>query len=187
VQPSFSFDVKGEIDTSKLKDMLGPSTDVLTGYTEGMPHAAPTWNEDQLRILRRHAPEWIDKPTPDMPELAKKLTNGNSNTPTQPFLEEGLAMGKDDIEPMVRRFFSVKIEGKDTANPLKAIGTICVGSVKKFILSDFYKKVAPNSWLTIKVKSASQQGKTLNSDQPLVHTGQMMNATTYVIRKGGAA
>lgn len=178
------FDIKGEINQKKLEAFLGPSTDILTGYTEGMPHAKREWNEDQLKILRRHAPEWIDKPAPDMVSLAKKHTYGDSSTPARPFLEEGIELAKDELGPLAGTYFKTRVEGNDPKNVLKVMGAMCVGGVKKFILSDHYKREKPNSWLTIAVKSASQKGKTLKSDQPLVDTGQMMNSTVYVIRTG---
>lgn len=172
------------IDEKRLKAFLGPSTDILTGYTEGMPHAKREWNEDQLEILRRHAPEWIDKPAPDMVALAKKNTYGDSSTPARPFLEEGIDLARPEIAVAVEQYFKAKVEDRDRQNVLKVIGALCVGGVKRFILSDHYRREKPNSWLTIAVKSASQQGKTLKSDQPLVDTGQMMNSTVYVIRQG---
>lgn len=178
-------DIGSDVDTSRIEALLGPSTDILTGYTDGMPHAKREWNEDQLKILRRHAPDWIDKPTPDMVALAKKNTYGDSETPARPFIEEGIEADRQEIGVVSGEFFRAKVEGRDGGNALKVIGTMCVAAVKKFILSDYYKRSVPNSWLTIAVKSRSQKGAVKLSDQPLVDTGQMLNATTYVIRKGG--
>jgi hypothetical protein len=120
-----------------------------------------------------------------MPNLAKKHTYGDSSTPARPFLEEGIELGKDEIGPAAGAYFKARVDGGDGASFLKVIGALCVGNVKKFILSDFYKRAVPNSWLTIAVKSRSQKGTYKLSDQPLVDTGQMMNSTLYVIRKGG--
>lgn len=178
------FDIKGQIDQKKLEAFLGPSTDILTGYTEGMPHAKREWNEDQLEILRRHAPEWIDKPAPDMVALAKKHTYGDSSTPARPFLEEGVELAKDELGPMAGVYFKTRVEGGNPTNILKAMGAMCVGGVKRFIRSDFYKREKPNSWLTIQVKSRSQKGTFKLSDKPLDDTGQMVNETLYVIRQG---
>ena len=178
------FDIHGSLDLDKIKRVLGPSTDVLTGYTNQQPHAKKVWNEDQLKILQRHAPAWINTRQYNMPELARKNTYGDQNTPARPFLEEGINEQKDAIGQAVAPFFAAKVEGGDVTNPLKVIGALCVGAVKEFILSAYYKGVKPNSWLTIAVKSRSQKRRVLTSDQPLVDTGEMMNATTYVIMKG---
>jgi len=179
-----AFDINSSLDLSKIKGVLGPSTDVLTGYTNQQPHSKKVWNEDQLKILRRHAPGWIETRQYNMPDLARKNTYGDESTPARPFLEEGIESEKDDIAQAVAPFFRAKVEGKDTLNPLKVIGALCVGAVKSFILSDVYKSSKPNSWLTIALKSRSQKGRYLPSDQPLVDTGEMLNATTYVIKKG---
>lgn len=155
--------VKGQIDLDKLKRMLGPSDDVLTGYVEGMPHPEADMNMD---------------------ELARTLSNGSAEMPARPFLEEGILEEKAGLTPMIEDHYRKRVAGGPTRVTLQAIGAFCVGAVKKFVFGDYYRSTVPNAPSTIDRKSRRQKGKYLLSDKPLIDRGLMINATTFVVRKG---
>lgn len=179
------FDVKGSLNLDPLKKASKSSADILTGYPDGLVHPARNYNEDQLKILRRHAPGWINQGPKAAMDIAKKLTYGDVDTPARPFLEEGILADKDNISELAKAFFKGAVEGVDNSNAAEAVGAACVGAIKEFMLeTNTYRESAPNSWLTIEVKSRSQQGSFRLSDKPLVDTGILAQMTTFVVKRG---
>lgn len=156
-------DIKSTVDLSKIQAFIGPGDDVLIGYPEGRPHPGSTLSMD---------------------ELARTQTYGDSEIPARPFLEEGILEKKNEVSQMVREHYEGRVEGKDKKPTLARIGAFCVGAVKEFVFGDFYKQSIPNAESTIYRKSRRQKGKVLLSDKPLIDSGDMINATTYVVVKG---
>jgi hypothetical protein len=161
------FNFKNTVDVSKISRLLGKS-EVLIGFPEGLPHpvkgSANSLDED---------------------ELARIQTYGTATTPARPFLEEGIYSKKIELGIQIEKYNKDLCEGKSGSQDLKRIGAFCVGAVKEFVYSDFYKHTVPNAQSTIDQKSHSQKGKTLLSDKPLIDTANMINACTYVIRQEG--
>lgn len=179
------WDVKGALNLEPLKKAAKSSADILTGYPDALMHPARQFNEDQLKILRRHAPGWIGQGPKAAMDIARKLTYGDSDTPARPFLEEGILADKDEISDLAAAFFKGAVDGMNNDNAAEAVGAACVGAVKEFMLqTNTYRESAPNSWLTIAVKSRSQQGSYKLSDQPLVDTGLLAQLTTFVVKRG---
>jgi len=58
---------------------------------------------------------------------------------------------------------------------LDEMGILLTERIKKFILSDFYKRAKPNHPITIKRKK---------HDHPLIETGKIVSTLTYKIGKG---
>lgn len=176
--------MQSNLNLAPVKRLIGSSTDVLVGFPDKLVHPSPHWNDDQKAILERHAPAWLQEGAKPTMDIAKKLTYGDGDTPARPFLEEGILLEKDQIGQLAGLVFKGKIDGVNEANALKALGAAAAGAVKKFIYVDNpYRTEAPNSWLTIAVKSRSQKGSVKQSDTPLLNTGVMANQVTYVVRK----
>ena len=154
------FEYRNTIDYKKL-DTLGNRVDeILIGYPTGMIHTNPEGESD-------------------MAEDARKLSFGMGNYPARPFLEDGLNDGKADIEKAIENHYKKLAEtGKGN---LERIAVTAIGAIQKFVRGDYYRSTAPNSPATIYKKSTRQKGKYLQSDIPLIDTGQMINSLTSVI------
>ena len=157
-------DFENKIDLKKLQQ-IAKKTKVLIkiGYTSGMQHTSV---EDA---------EGKTKDVPELAELAKRLTYGDGNLPPRPFLEEGIASGADKIASIM------KTQLEKVHNDLKPnwglVGSVAVGSVKEFVMGDYYQTHVPNSPRTIEAKS--KDGKI--SDKPLIDTGNLINSLLYVV------
>ena len=154
------FEYKDTIDYKKL-DALGNRVDeILIGYPTGMIHTSPEGESD-------------------MAEDARKLSFGMGNYPARPFLEDGMESGKAEISHAIEIHYK-KLAETGTGN-LERIARTAVKSIQKFVRSGAYRETAPNSPATIYKKSTRQKGKYLQSDIPLIDTGQMINSLTSVI------
>ncbi len=154
---------KNTLDTSKMESFLGRGDDILVGYPEGRPHPDSDLTMD---------------------ELARTLTYGSANIPARPFLEEGILFKKNELREIIRDQYAKRMEGSGKRPGLKRIGAEAVGAVQEFVRGDYYRQTVPNAESTIRRKSRSQKGKTLQSDKPLIDTADMINATAYVIKEG---
>ena len=154
------FEYRDTIDYKKL-DALGNRVDeILIGYQTGMIHTGPEGDSD-------------------LAEDARKLSFGMGNYPARPFLEDGMESGKDEISHAIQMHYK-KLAETGTGN-LQRIAVTAIASIQKFVRSGSYKETAPNSPATIYKKSTRQKGKYLQSDIPLIDTGQMINSLTSVI------
>lgn len=156
------FEFKDTIDYKKLTPFLEGGKDVLVGYPEGRPHQGGG---------------------PDQDELARTLTYGDDKIPPRPFLEEGIMEQKNELNLLIKTHYEKKVAGGEEKNTLARIGAFCVGAVKEFVFGDYYRRAVPNAPSTIRRKSKKKGGQTLVSDKPLIDTGDMINSTTYVVRK----
>ena len=154
---------KSTIDNKKLQSFLTGSDDILVGYPEGRPHPDSDLTMD---------------------ELARIQTYGDAHIPARPFLEEGILSKKNEIRELIRDHYAKRVEGGNKRPSLKRIGAEAVGAVQDFVRGDYYRQTVPNAESTIHRKSRRQKGKVLQSDKPLIDTGDMVNATTYVVKEG---
>ena len=175
-----ALDVKGSIDSQKIKDLMGPSADVLTGYLDTqLDHPARSWNAEQIALVERYHPQWLPAKSIPMVELAKKMTYGSADNPARPFLEEGIGHDLNALSTEVERHYkAVQVGQKDRQESLKGLGAFLIGQVVKFMSSDVYKTSIPNSPVTQEIKG---------SDQPLVDTGLLRQSIHSEIRKGVGA
>jgi hypothetical protein len=100
---------------------------------------------------------------------------GTDTVPERPFLRSALDMGKDEIGQAIEDGTLAIMDGKKNAvQAASLIGIVAQKLVQKRIveLSD-----PPNSTLTILMKGSSN---------PLVDTGQMVQAVTWTVREGNA-
>lgn len=88
---------------------------------------------------------------------------GTSKTPARPWLDVGVASGKDVYTDIINK------AGDDIDGSLDVIGNIAVGKVKEY-MTDL--RTPPNSPATIKKKK---------SDNPLIDTGSLRASITYKI------
>ena len=174
---AFAFDIKGKLDSEKVKKLMGPSTDVLTGYLDNQPdHPARSWNAKQLELVQRYRPWWLPAKAISMVDLAKKMTYGSADKPARPFLEEGIGFDMNAVNMEVGKHYKAVNEGqKDRAQSLKALGAFLVGQVVEFMSSDVYKSSSPNSAITQEIKG---------SDQPLIDTGLLRQSIHSEVRSG---
>lgn len=156
--------VSSTLDLKKIQNLMSKGNDVLIGYPEGRPHPGSDLTMD---------------------ELARILTYGNDRIPARPFLEEGILEKKNELGIMIKEIYAGQVEGRNKRQSLKRLGAFAVGAVKEFVFGDYYKQTVPNAESTIYAKSHRQKGKVLLSDKPLIDTGDMINATTYIVVEGG--
>lgn len=155
---------KSTVNLKPIQDLISPGDDILIGYPEGRPHAGGGINND---------------------ELARKLTYGDADTPARPVLEEGILTKKNELGQLIQEHYTKRVEGHDKRPSLKRIGAEAVSAVQEFVRSDYYKETVPNAPATIDRKSRRQKGKYLLSDKPWIDIGDLINATTYVIKELG--
>jgi len=155
---------KSTLNLKPIQDLIYPGEDILIGYPEGRVHAGGGIATD---------------------ELARTLTYGTADIPARPFLEEGILTKKNEIGVLIQEHYTKRVEGKDKRPTLKRICAEAVSAVQDFVRSDYYKETVPNAPATIDRKSRRQKGKYLLSDKPLIDTGDMLNATTFVVKELG--
>jgi len=79
------------------------------------------------------------------------------------------------VKKMIEEASDVLIGKVKMDKKLDEMGIFLTKRIKKFILSDFYKKAKPNHPITIKRKG---------HDHPLVETGKIVSTLTYKTGKG---
>lgn len=149
-------DFQDNIDYKKLGFLL-PDHNVAVGFISGDMHAP---DENGVSV--------------DMADLARRLSEGDPAThlPARPFLEDGIAEGRDVISDAIEEYFIHHAEtGKETK--LKRIVAITIGAISEFVHGSFYKETAPNSPATIEAKKGG--------DQPLIDSAQMINSMVGLI------
>lgn len=93
-----------------------------------------------------------------------------NNIPPRPTLEPTVSENKARISEMYRKSIEATLNGQNGRAELEKIGLWTSTKVKDKFGSD---ELVPNAPITIKKKG---------SDRPLIDTGQLRNAVTYVIR-----
>lgn len=136
---------------------------VLVGYPSGKQHTAGSRAQRQGETV-------------ELADLAKRLSVGDSAIPPRPFIEDGLRENSDALEKCVKEQVNAAKNGKANWNK---VGTLAVGSVQQIVRSDYYKSTAPNSPVTIAMKSVGESV----SDTPLIDTGDLINSLEFVVEK----
>lgn len=154
---------QSKVDLSKITALMGPGDDILVGFPAGRPHPGSDLSMD---------------------ELARTQTYGSADIPARPFLEEGILTKKNELGQLIQEHYAKRVEGHDKRPTLKRIGAEAVGAVQDFVRGDYYKETVPNAPSTIARKSRRQKGKLLLSDKPLIDTGDMVNAVTFIVKEG---
>lgn len=137
---------------------------VLVGYPSGKQHTAGSQAQMQSETI-------------EMADLARRLSVGDWAIPPRPFIEDGLREKADELKKCVKEQVNAAKNGKANWNK---VGTMAVGAVQALVRSDYYKSIAPNSPVTIALKST---GESNVSDTPLIDTGDMINSLEYVVEK----
>jgi phage gpG-like protein len=102
-----------------------------------------------------------------------------ANIPARPFLIPGLRKSRDQWLPRMREAAKAAMEGKPasvTAN-LSAAGTTAQSAVRAFITAG--QGFAPLAAATL----AARRRKGRTGTKPLIDTGQLRRAITYVLRR----
>jgi hypothetical protein len=94
--------------------------------------------------------------------------------PPRPVLAPSIEQNKALITPPLRSAVQHAMAGEPYRQDLENAGTIAANGAKRFI-SDPGNGLAPNSPATIKAKG---------SDKPLIDTGELRRAITWVIQEG---
>lgn len=150
--------MRNTVDTHKIQDFMSKSAvTILVGFPSGKTH-----------IGRNDG----SSPAEEVSELAKKLHYGADKIPARPFLDEGMAEKKNELEnELKKQIENLKQNGQANFNK---VGTMAVGAVQEFVRSDHYKNNVPNAGSTIKKKG---------SDMPLLDTGEMLTSLTFLVEE----
>jgi hypothetical protein len=142
-----------KIDIKKIERCIKRDT-ILVGYPFGRAHSSGI----------------------EMATLAEWLTFGTEDiSPGWNFLEDGILSKKNELQKMIKESFTnLILEGKSQN---KKIGASAVGAVQEFVRGDDYRSSHPNKPSTLKRKL--KKGK----DHPIIVDGDMINATTFVIKE----
>ena len=98
---------------------------------------------------------------------------GTDRIPPRPFLTVTIDTQQDKIKALQDKITGAVLDDKLTVDKgLSLLGTAVTGMVKQTISGPYFKENVPNAPSTINHKG---------SDQPLIDTGAMRNATTYEV------
>lgn len=102
------------------------------------------------------------------------------NIPARPFMRPGLESIKSDIAPMLKRAGKFALEGERESmlKQFHALGLKAQNAVRKKITDGPFTPLAPS---TLAARRAAGRSGT----KPLIDTGQLRRAITYVIRRKG--
>lgn len=159
--------VSDTVDIKKIQDMFKDHT-ILVGFIDGQPHANST--ETVSDIARKLSYGYAGSNNPG--------ESGGAEIPARPFLEEGMLADEKAIQTSIGKYYENVIENKSSElKGLARIAVTCVGAVKKFVYSDYYKTNVPNDPSTIKKKTVNGNV----GDKPLIDSAQMINSLTALI------
>lgn len=101
-----------------------------------------------------------------------------NNIPPRPFLRPGVSNATDRVEKMMRKAALFALDGKmqDVQNSLHAMGLVAVSAVRAKITSGPFIPLSP-------VTIAKRRARGVLRTKPLIDTGQLRQAITYVIRR----
>lgn len=101
-----------------------------------------------------------------------------ANIPPRPFMEPGIIEARDDIERRLRQAADAGLEGDRTKldRGLHAAGLTAASSIKRKITDGPFQ---PLSERTL----AARRARGVTRTKPLIDTGQLRAAISYVIRK----
>lgn len=116
--------------------------------------AMPYSKAYQLYLLRHGSPLW--------------------QSPPRPVIEPAIENKKDVIAKQLRKVMAVALDGQDPKQELEKAGMLGQNIVRSWF-TDPANGWAPNSPLTARRKG---------SDKPLIDTGELRKAITYVVTKG---
>jgi hypothetical protein len=102
------------------------------------------------------------------------------NIPARPFLRPGVEAVQGQIEHRMKQAGDAALNGKPDVvdRALHAVGLIAQASVRKKIVDGPFIPLAPATL-------AARRRKGFAGTKPLTVTGQLRNAISYVIRRGG--
>lgn len=121
-------------------------------------------------------------------QLAYIHTHGSpvNNIPARPFIQPAVKDNIEVIRALQKQIVEASVEGKkDRVKKLNnRLGMLVAAKAKQYITHS--GKLAPNSPYTIarkKAKAYHQKNKRIAAKEPkpLIDTGQMLNAITYVV------
>lgn len=171
--PNFSLKVavKNTVNLKEIQKLADQGrVQILVGFPSGRQHV-PTYHKNEKGEVVSYSGGDITNEKPiETAELAKELSYGTAIIPARPFLEEGIASKKDEIQKAMADE-TKKLKEGNPANWDK-VATMAVGAIEEFVRSDYYKSTKPNSKKTIEYKG---------SDTPLIDGGDMLNSLTYLI------
>lgn len=99
------------------------------------------------------------------------------NIPARPFLHPGVANAREGIELHMKKAGQLALRGKqdEIGQELEKVGLIAAASVQKKITDGPFQPLKPAT-----LAARRRRGRT--GDRPLVDTGQLRRAITYIVR-----
>ena len=99
------------------------------------------------------------------------------NIPARPFLHPGVANAREGIELHMKKAGQLALRGKqdEIGQELEKVGLIAAASVQKKITDGPFQPLKPAT-----LAARRRRGRT--GDTPLVDTGQLRRAITYVVK-----
>ena len=99
------------------------------------------------------------------------------NIPARPFLHPGVANAREGIELHMKKAGQLALRGKqdEIGQELEKVGLIAAASVQKKITDGPFQPLKPAT-----LAARRRRGRT--GDRPLIDTGQLRRAITYVVR-----
>jgi hypothetical protein len=176
------FEYKDTVDYKFLDRLSHKNDQILIGYPSGRIHQDGETNLDELARKLSFGAGPQDWTTNTLRETGLVGKNGKvrkkrmlmhhhvEGIPARPFLEDGLAAGKEKIQAAMNRHFKKLVE--DGKGDLHRVAAVAVAEIQKFVRGDTYKNTIPNSRETIYAKK---------SDHPLIDTADLINGLTSVI------
>jgi hypothetical protein len=160
--------------------------DVLVGIPAGEPHDNTTLTDAQLLYIQEHGvrrksmreemqPQ-LDAGTPYSKAYQLYLHEHGSplwSIPPRPVLEPAIASVKPKISEQFQKAYQAALDGKDYLPYLNAAGMIGRDAAYNWFV-DPRNNWPPNAPSTIKEKG---------SERPLIDTGEMRRAITWVVEK----
>jgi hypothetical protein len=101
------------------------------------------------------------------------------NIPPRPFLAEGLQSGMSEIMKHMKNASIETLTNKDATISFNKAGLAGQNAVKNYIVSG--GNLTPLAQATIKARN-SRRKNGQGGSKPLIDTGQLLNAITYVVR-----
>lgn len=99
------------------------------------------------------------------------------NIPARPFLHPGIANARADIETHMKKAGQLALRGKPEQidQELEKVGLIAQASVQKKITDGPFEPLKPATL-------AARRARGREGDRPLIDTGQLRRAITYIVR-----
>jgi hypothetical protein len=99
------------------------------------------------------------------------------NIPARPFVHPGIANAREGIQIHLKKAGQIALSGKpdEISQELEKVGLIAATSVQKAITDGPFEPLKPAT-----LAARRRRGRT--GDRPLIDTGQLRRAITYVVR-----